>query len=206
MVFERAADEFGQRTRGIVGVNDAAFAAEGEEIGRAAEVHHAGDAAALVQVLAEVSLQLLHAAGDAEHADEVAAGGDAKDGDLVGVEVVFLSMGAQPADGGLAVMDLRGPPGLVGEAVVEAGPGVGSAFSDESHQHARLLLAASLPAAAVDVHDERVRFARRGLREVEVEHLARIAGAHVVEVPHGAKPRRGRRSLLALGQEREAEC
>ena len=129
-VFERAAEELGHGTLGVFGVSGAAFAAEGEEVGGAAEVEHAGDAAALVQVLAEVSLQLLHAAGDAEHADEVAAGGDAENGDLVGVEIVFLGMGAQPAYGGLAVVDLGRPGALVGEAVVEAGPGVGSAVPD----------------------------------------------------------------------------
>jgi hypothetical protein len=80
-------------------------------------------------------------------------------------------------------MKLSGPNGLVGESVVDAGPGIGLVF-DQAEQDASLILATILPATTVDENDERTRLGGLRLWQVEVKLLARVVSADVIEISH----------------------
>jgi hypothetical protein len=97
----------------------------------------------------------------------------------VGVEVVFLAARAQPAERGLAVLNLRGENRLLAEAILDARDDV--ALEHHAGDGTGKLVAAP-PAAAVDVDDERERLVRRLLGEVEVELLRGVAVGDVGEV------------------------
>ena len=57
----------------------------------------------------------------------------------------------------------------------------------------------------MDVNQQRARFVGFGLGQVEVQHLARVSGADVVEVLHRAVTRGQGMGLLALSQKRKAK-
>lgn len=106
------------------------------------------------------------AAGHADEAGEVAAGGAAHAADALGVNFELLGMGAQAAQGGLAVVQRGGVLRLGGEAVADEGgdkAALGQAFH---HGLVRLHLALG-PAAAVDVQDAGP--GAGGVRHIDVE-------------------------------------
>ena len=92
-----------------------AFAVGFGEVAGAEEVDDAGDGAGLVEVA--FAFELLDACRDAEELGEVAAGGTAGGADAGGVDVIFGGVGAQPADGGLAIVHGGGEGEFGGEAV-----------------------------------------------------------------------------------------
>lgn len=92
------------------------------------------------------------AAGHADEAGEVAAGGAAHAADALGVELQLLGMGAQAAQRGFAVVQGGGVLRLGGEAVADEG-GDEAALGEALHHGLVRLDLALLPAAAVDVED-----------------------------------------------------
>jgi hypothetical protein len=90
-----------------------------EEIGGAKEIDDALDGAGLVKVRADVEVGDLPC--HAEEGDEVAAGGGAPNADAGGIDVVLPGVGAEPADGGFAILDLGGKGGVLAETVLDAG-------------------------------------------------------------------------------------
>jgi hypothetical protein len=119
------------------------------------------------------------ATGGADERGEMTACGSADRAEVIGVEVVVLRMRSQPADGGLAVLDLRGEDGFLTETILDAGHSI--AFEHE-WGHGAGKFVPGTPAAAVDVDDERERFFGRCRGQVEVEHLRFIAAFDVGDV------------------------
>src|SRR5262249_61417599 len=114
------------------------------------QVHEASHAAAAALRRAQVAFQVLGAAAGAEHGDQVPARRLADDADLVRVEVVLLGVGPDPADGRLAIVNLRRPGLLRGETVADGDGGV-FAVGDVARQAAVAAAAvAAKPGAAVD--------------------------------------------------------
>jgi len=107
---------------GIGGIQGAGRLAVAKEIGGAEEIDDALDGAGLAEIWAGVEVCGL--AGDAEEGDEVAAGGGAPDADAAGIDAILGGVGAEPADGGFAILDLGGKGGILAKAVLDAGGGV----------------------------------------------------------------------------------
>src|SRR5262249_3377461 len=107
----------------------------------------------------------------------------ADDADLVRVEVVLPGVGPDPADGRLAVVDLRRPDRLPGEAVADSDAGIFAA-GDVARQPAVTAGAvAAQPGPAVDVDDHRqgpVVPGRPG--QQQVQPLPRVVRARVGDV------------------------
>lgn len=101
----------------ISGMRDKGF-----EIGGAVVVADGLDAAGLIKVIADV--KGFHLATGADKSGEVSACGATPDAEACGVDLVCRGVRAQPANGGFAVLDLRGENGMAAEAVVDAGDGV----------------------------------------------------------------------------------
>lgn len=154
----------------------------GEVLG-AAEVDDAVDATAEGGEGAEGAFEFFDTATGAEEGAEVAAGGASPDDDAVGVEVILLGVAANPADGGLAVVDLGGPRGLLAEAVADTNGGVvaGARHLDASGAVANAV--AIDPAATVDEGDDGEGFVVGGLiGEVKVQGLFWVFVVGVGEV------------------------
>src|SRR6185312_10061825 len=94
-------------------------AAHLREVGRAEPVDHRLHAARPVEGTV-LALELLDVARRAEERDQVTAGRRTPDANAVWVEVVCPGVGPQPADGGLAVFELRWEDGVPAEAIVDA--------------------------------------------------------------------------------------
>jgi hypothetical protein len=185
-VLDAAAEEEGFRVVGGFAVDGAFLSDHGEEVFRAEEVDDAGDLAGLVEVFAEGAFEGFDVATGAEVGDEVAAGGGAPDGDFSGVEVVFFGIGFDPADGGFAVVDLRGPLGFVGEAIADGDAGVVAAGEVGGEVVDAAGFVAAFPTAAVDEDDDGERGGGfGGFGEVEVEALTGVFGVGVGEVEFG---------------------
>ena len=90
-------------------------------------------------------------------------------------------MGAEPADGGFAVVELCGPVGLVGEPVADGGADV-VAVSDEGGEDAGVVFGSAFPAAAVDIDEERAGFVCGFFGEIKVEGLPAVIGRGVGDV------------------------
>src|SRR5690242_12520367 len=75
------------------------------EIGRTKETYDRLHGAGLLGIAA-VAFQSIILAGDAEQTGQVCAGREAEYANPVGIDVVLLGTGPQPADGGLAILDL----------------------------------------------------------------------------------------------------
>ncbi len=88
------------------------------KIGRAIPVHHRLHAAGLVRVSAG-PFQFLDARGGPQQRHQVAPRRAAPGADVIRVQAVFLSVGAQPADRRLAVLNLRREDRVLAEPVVD---------------------------------------------------------------------------------------
>ena len=113
-------------------------------------VRHAGDAGGAIPIDDGLDAGGGVVTGGTEIGHEMAAGGGAPEGDAGGVDIVFFGVGAEPAEGGFAVVDVGGEGGFLGVPVADAGAGV--ALLDEGEDW-RLFLGAGAPGAAVDPDD-----------------------------------------------------
>ena len=139
---------------------------------------HRLHAAGLVEV-ACVAFEVLHASRGAQQGHQVATGGGAPDADVIGVEVVLLGVGPQPADGRFAIFDLGGEHGVLAQAVVDAGRGVALAYQ---RYGGATVLVAVLPASAVNPDHQRQGMLGGLLRQVEVEFLQFMSAGDVGQV------------------------
>ena len=111
-----------------------------------------------------------------------------------GSRLILLGVGPQPADRGLAVLDLRGEDGVLAEPVVDAGHGV--ALGGQ-RQGGATFLAARPPCPAVNPDDHRQpAFGLFG--QIEVQSVPRVAVGDVREVPQRLDARRQRRRRRPL--------
>lgn len=125
----------------------------------------------------------LHVSGNAEHGNEVAARRNAPSSDSVRVQVVGGGgLAADPADGGLDIVNLRGPGGLLAETIVGAHAGVFARFHEGLEAPAAGALVALEPGAAVDEDDHRQFFGFRPRGQIEIEALSRIFAVSVGDV------------------------
>ena len=116
-------EDGGAEEFGAVGIGDVFGSAtiadvvgrHGEEVGGTKPIQHGLDAAGGGFVF--------WIQAGAHEGDKVTTGGGAGGADVFGVEAEFLTVVAQPADGGVAVVDLGGPAGDVGLAKINAGDG-----------------------------------------------------------------------------------
>jgi len=126
--------------------------------------------------------ELVAVAGDSHKRGEMGSRGVTGDTDAVGVEIVLGGVLAQVDEGGVAIVNLRGERGVLDPTVTNGGES--HALGDgELGQADAAFLATSVPAAAVDVDDERER-AVAGRHE-EVEGLAGIgidAGLGAIDI------------------------
>ena len=99
---------------------------------------------------------------------------------MIRVQVVFGGVGAQPADGGFAVLNLGGEDGVLAQAVIDRGHGVTPGQIVQGRPH---FLAAASPGAAMDIDNQRQVLAV--LRQIQVELLARVPIGHISQVPIG---------------------
>ena len=92
----------------------------GETIHRPEKVDDGLNGGGILGVIGDVAHQeSFQIAGGAEHARHVSAGRVADRADVVGINAVFLRMSANPADGGLGIIDLTREERLVGKTIVE---------------------------------------------------------------------------------------
>lgn len=96
----------------------------------------------------------------------MATGGFSDNANLVGVEVVNVGFGSDPADGGFDVVDLGGKGGFVAVAVGGANDSVAVAADELS---GAVSFGVFFPAAAVNVHDDRQRPGLWLLGLIEIE-------------------------------------
>jgi len=178
-----AAEQFGDGGGGVLRINDAAVTWEGKEVAGTREIGDAGDFGNRTG-RSDLAVQIGDVLGGAEQADEMAAGGDADEADAGGIDAVVRGVSAEPAEGGFAVVDLRGPLGLIGEAVVQGSSNVG-AIAEEGEDDAAVVFAAPMPTAAVDEDDEGQELFRTLFGNVEIELLAGVTLAAVIEVAQG---------------------
>ncbi len=149
-----------------------------QEVGRAEEIHHRLHPTRLFRVAA-LALEIKGAPGGAQERDQVPTGRRSPDADAFRVQVVRLCVRPQPADGRLAVLDLRGEDGVLAQPVVDGGHRV--SLADQGQRHHTAVFAPAHPRAAMDPHDYGER--RGGfLRDVEVKPLPRVAARYVFQV------------------------
>ena len=175
------------------------------DVGRAAHVRDGLHGAGLPEVFADI--EEVRVTGRARERGEMTAGGIAPDADARGVEIELRGVGAEPAKGGLHVLDLRGVRDVGGigrgelvrgEAVADGGDGDVVIREGEG---AREVFIAREPAAAVEPHDDG-RGGRRAGDVIEVEPLAMRAAGDVGNVVRLAVVRGER---LRAGGEAEEE-
>src|SRR5262249_50910684 len=119
LILDPAADQLALRGIRAVVIHLALAVLHGEYVRGAEQVHDALHPAARVLVFAHGAFPILVPAAGAEHGDQMPARRLADDADLVRVEVVFLGVGTNPADGRLAVVDLGRPDRLAREPVAD---------------------------------------------------------------------------------------
>src|SRR5438094_10508207 len=93
------------------------------------------------------------------------ARGKSPDADPIGVEIVLRRIGAKPADGSLAIFDLRRKRRNPGKAVIDARHGVSILYQSNSWTP---LFSAPAPASSMDPNDHWQRTCDL-LRTIEVE-------------------------------------
>ncbi len=145
-----------------------------KEVGRAAEVAGGLDLAGELGVAA-VAFILFFTAREAQERREVTARGNAPHADPLGVKVILLRMGAQPADSGFAVLHLGGEGSDLAVAVVYGSQGV-AAPDDASGEVVVARSGVGVEAAAVNPNhegDTALRFG--GQVEVQVQRALRSA-------------------------------
>ena len=156
-----------------------------------------GDARGLAGIAA-IALEALEARGGAQHGHQVTAGGAARAADLIRVDAEGFGVGADPAHGGLGIVDGGGVLGFAREAVFDAGAG------ETARRHVRRLaleggLAAVDPAASVDVdHGGEGAGAGLGQEEVQVKVAAPAFGVDDVALEFHALGQ-GEGRVLVLG-------
>jgi hypothetical protein len=153
-----------------------------QEVGRTAERHDTTDPAGLIGRTA-TAFQRFHSAAGAEQVDQMAAGRAAPHADPLGIDVVLVRVGAQPADGRLAVVDLRGPDGFAAEPVADRRPDVVPGGHERQHPPDAAGFVAAAPPAAVNEDDQRQRFVGCRLRQDEIELQRPSAAVAVDDVP-----------------------
>jgi hypothetical protein len=152
--------------------------ADVKEIGWAEPVDDGLDATGLLEVV-DCAFQFGSATGDAKQRDEMATGGCAPGDEFVWVEVVFFGVGAQPADGGFAILDLSGEFGFLTESVSNLGDSV--AVFDETEGWAWGIFAAGHPCAAVNPDNEGKGFVSF-LGQIQIQVHGSSAGLTVFQV------------------------
>ena len=90
----------------------------------------------------------------AEHGYQMSSSGRAKNTNPVGVHAVGFGMGANPANGGLAVVDLAGPLSFVGQAIAHRYPDVISGGNQGCQTSISAVFGTISPASAVDIYDD----------------------------------------------------
>ena len=135
-------------------------------------------------------------AGGAGERRQVAAGRVAPERDAAAVEPVLAGVGAQPADGGLDVVDRRWEVGLLAQPVVDADHGVAALEGLQDRPDLTVGLVAADEPAPVDADDDRVRrLALRG--QVQIQLLRRRGGPVGKVLVHGAGGRGAGRGARA---------
>src|SRR5262249_18006438 len=109
-------------------------------------------AAGLVAVFTFLAFELLYAATRTEQSGQRPAGRGAPDTDPIRIQTVFFGVRSQPANGGLAIVNLGGEGGVLRQAMVDAGDGI--ALGGEI-QGPCSFLAAALPATGVNPDHQR---------------------------------------------------
>lgn len=118
-----------------------------------------------------MALKLWDACGDAEELGEVAACGAAHGADAGGVHVILGGMGAQPADGGFAIVD-GGWKGIGGGEAIGDGDGDVAVLGEGEEEFVITFAFACAEAATVDADDGGVGACSVfGLGEVDLEVL-----------------------------------
>jgi hypothetical protein len=174
-----------------------------EQFRRTEEIDNALHFGILIGVGTDRVLELRNSIRDAEHRDEMTSRRGSPHGNAPGVESMFGTMSLDPANRGLAIVDLRGPLRLAGEPVTVRCAGELPAGHEGCDFAATAILVSVLPAAAVDENDHRQEgFFLAFFGEVEVEFLTGIAGAGIVECGYFFDTFRQSRSTLASGARR----
>ena len=126
--------------------------------------------------------------------------GTADHADLLRVDVQLPGVSPQPADRGLAVVNLFRPSRLTGEPVVQGCSGE-RAILDEYLQHADegIALVPVGPAAAMDGDDERSGLAGLFPGQKQIKRLLRVAGFGVRHIAPHLDILRQRRHLAFAG-------
>jgi len=198
MVGNGAAEEHGDVGVGIGaerGVGDEAVQIRGRIEGA-----DALDAAGISKVAADVALKGGVIGGVGEKEGEVTTGGGAEDADAGGIEVEAGGVGAEPADGTLAVKELGGKGRDGGEAVIEADDGEVLRGHETDGTG---VLATGVPSAAVDPDYDGKR-ADDFFWFVEIEAEGLVVDACVFEVAldfHGIGQARGAAGEEERGQQ-----
>ena len=166
-------------------ISTQARAEEAAALGRARQVHHAveGDAGLHRRVgVLEAGLEGRVPGREREQGAEVSAGRSAADRDERGSPpyspMCSLTQATRPLD----VDDVVGPGRLGAEPVVDGDADPAAGHQLEHHRLALLALVADHPRPAVDVDHHRRLPGRREPRPVDVEAVALLAVAPVVEV------------------------
>ena len=140
-------------------VDVARVVVHGEQLRGAEEIDDTVDAAVSIQVFADLSLQVIDIARDTEHRDKVPTCGTAPDGDVVRIQVMFFRMGADPANGSFAIVDLCRPLRLSTESVADGDARVFTAFDKGCKPPVAGALVSSSPGATMDKGNHRQRLA-----------------------------------------------
>lgn len=114
--------------------------------------------------------------GGAEECGEVSPRGCPPGAYLRGIDPVFRSMGAQPAHGGFAIMELGRKSRLVAQPVADTGDGI-AALSKVAHRAG--IFVATFPTSAVNPHDRRHPSL---IRQVKIQCLLRAAACEIGNV------------------------
>jgi hypothetical protein len=116
------------------------------------------------------------------------------DADPFGVDVVLRGVGLDPADGGLAVMNLRRPLGLVTQAIADGKADIVAAGNERKQRSKTGRFVPFAPAATMNPDDYRPRLSAFVARADHVEPQRPLAGGAVLHValvehiPRHARP------------------
>ena len=121
-------------------------------------------------------------AGGAEERREVSPGGFTPYANARGIDPIFCSMGAKPAHGGFAILELGWKSRLVAESIADTGDDI--APLREVPHWARIFVAA-FPSPPVDPQDCRQRTAGL-IGQVKIQRLPRVAAGEIRNVMNGS--------------------
>jgi hypothetical protein len=180
-----AADEMTLRRVGGIMRNIAFKIANLQKVGGSEPVDDGLDAAGVVEIVIS-TFEFSDAAGGAEEGGEVSAGGGAPGNETICGQTVLRGMSAQPSDSGLAVVDLRGEFGVLGETIVNVGDG--KTVGSEGKCRAGAVFAAGHPGAAMNPNDEG-QGAVAFFGQVEVQQQRFVIGSAIFEITQGGNTR-----------------